>query len=125
MTENEKAQIDYNASESLANLPFTTTEIICKRVNWLRSISELSWPEIAALAEFEPIPFGTLQQIYETGKMAHKWKKHLRWRPTHPRNRRAINLDDPVSAEKTIRKSGASQEYRYELVRLLLKHIYD
>jgi len=41
----------------------------------------------------------------------------------HPRNRRAINLDDPKSANVTIRNAIANLEYRQKLAEYLLcKH---
>ena len=37
------------------------------------------------------------------------------------RNRRAVNLDDPVSAAMTIRNAGTTEAYRRELARELMR----
>lgn len=129
-TKKIKAQYElisaYDPAQPLSSLPFTTSETICKRISWLRYTSELSYPLIAARDEFWPIPAGTIQQIYETGNIPHKWKPRLRWRTDKPRNRCSINLDDPKSAAQTIIAHTDDHDFIYGLaVRLLVYCDYE
>jgi hypothetical protein len=75
---------------------------IRKRIRRLHDIDGLSFPKIAALDEFSPIPPSTLNSIYHGGKIPKKWNDQLNYPPPRP-PRIAISLTDPTSAARTIK----------------------
>jgi hypothetical protein len=107
--------------------PFRNSEAVIERLRELHGIQGLSWPKIAARAEYLPIPAGTLCSIYHGYPIPKKWRKDLglpklitrsachscgedhttkRCKSSNhkKRNRLSINLDNPGSAGKSIMK---------------------
>ena len=96
---------------------YMTRAGIRKRLSALHNTWGLSWPKIAARAEFTPIPPSTLNSIYHGGPIPKKWHRKLRYPPPRP-PRISIRLDNPESAARSIQKHMEPENIR-ELVELL------
>ena len=83
------------------NISLRSSETALYELKRLRDIDGLSWPEIASRKEYYPIPIGTLNDWYMTGKYPQKWKDKLRIVEDF-RYRRACNMIDVKSCADTL-----------------------
>ena len=107
----------HSGSQSQKDCPCMTRAGIKKRLRVLHNTYGLSFPKIAARAEFTPIPPSTLNSIYHGGPIPKKWSEKLNYPPPRP-PRISIRLDNPESAARSI-KGHMEPDMIAKLVELL------
>ena len=71
----------------------------------LHDTLDMSWRQIAALAQYSPIPAGTLCSIAKGAKIPRKWLQRLNVRREDARKRIAISKTNAESAARSIRRN--------------------
>jgi hypothetical protein len=111
--------IDFDYGSRIDNTALLTQHkgVVRKRLTDLHNTG-LSWPRIAALPQYLPIPYSTLYSISKGGSIPKKWWGILGYRPNPRPPRIAISLKNPESAARSIQKN-MEPEVMAELIELL------